>query len=111
MCDNLMSFGFGDVPHDGMITRTGVSYNDRADLPESFSKHLMKWRSWAKNEKEPIYYIKLASITFGYGGKHYSLSPSSLQVDDARFELVAGQILKEMEQLGCDYGVYSGFMD
>ena len=24
MCNNLMGFGFGDVPHDGMITRTKV---------------------------------------------------------------------------------------
>ena len=111
MCNNLMSFGFGEMSHDGLITRTGVRFDDRADLPESFSKHLMKWRSWAKSEKMPIYYIKLAHIDFGYRGKHYSLGPGSLQVDDARFECVAGKILKEMEQLGCDYGAYYGFMD
>ena len=106
-----MSFGFGDMPQGSPFERTRVAFDDRADLPEFFSESLMKWRSWAHNEKEPIYYIKLANITFGYGGKHYSLVPGSLQVDDARFECVAGKILKDMEQLGCDYGAYYGFMD
>lgn len=111
MCNYLRSFGFGNVPHDGLIARTKVGVDERADLPESFSEHLIKWSSWAKKKIEPIYDVKLAGISFGYGGEHYTLKPDSLQVDDARFELAAADILKDMEQLGCDYGVYIGYMD
>ena len=55
--------------------------------------------------------MKLARISFGYEGQHFELLPASIGVDGARFERIYTAILDDLKELGCEYGVYTGYMD
>ena len=82
-----------------------------AELPEEFHEKFLLWKDKARAQEWPGYDVKLAHISFGYEGKHYKLLPKSFGVSDARFELIYTDILHDLEKLGCEYGVYIGYMD
>jgi len=112
MCNTLSSGGFGKAPYSELdITRKIIGTKMPEELPEIFEEKLLLWRRKGHETEWPGYDVKLAEISFGYEGKHYKLLPGSVGVDDVRFELICYDILKDLKDLGCEYGVYTGYMD
>jgi len=108
----MVCYSFGELPkEEHQIKKISIKSMNQENVPEPLRDKMKTWGAKARNEEIPIYYVKLAQIKFEYEGNHYELFPNALRVDDARFEIVATDILKDMENMGCKYGLYMGFMD
>ena len=112
MCNMLVSGGFGKPPYSELdIKRATIGKEIPAGLPENFEEKLLYWKKKGQVTEWPGYDVKLARISFGYEGQNFELLPASIGVDGARFERIYTASLDDLKELGCEYGVYTGYMD
>lgn len=89
-------------------------YSDEDEMPEEIKQMLPKWRAAVdklKENFEPQWFTKLASVKFVYKDKHYKLIPAAIGATQEMYDFVHRTIEKDLIELGAVYTFYTGMLD
>lgn len=106
-------YQFGELTEEqkGRSRATKIVRCESALAPAEIQKFLTEWRGRAKTYTFKGLCVRGESIIFGYGDRLYKINGSTLNMDSGDFEEMAPDLLKSLQEFGCNYGIYLGYLD
>jgi len=104
---------FGELTQEQLKRRraTKLVRCESALAPPKIQDFLSEWKERAGTYTFKGLYVRNESIIFGYGDRIYKINSDTLGIAPGDFEEMAPDILKSMQEFGCNYGLYMGFLD
>ena len=106
-------YEFGELTQEQQKRRraTKLVRCESALAPPEIQGFLSDWKKRAGTYTFKDLYVRNESIIFGYGDRIYKINSDTLGVAPGDFEEMAPDILRSMQEFGCNYGLYTGFLD